>query len=93
MDQKINPLITITTWVRGAIVHKHFIKNTRQPNIPKSNIKALMRNIHQNAIEYLAYLVLNKRKLKNKQAPVLPPPHQWTWDNYSTNGAHLPKEA
>ena len=33
-----------------------------------------MKNIHQNAIKYLTYLVLNKRKLDNKQVPTSPPP-------------------
>ena len=32
-----------------------------------------MKNIHQNAIKYLTYLVLNKRKLENKQATTSPP--------------------
>ena len=32
-----------------------------------------MKNIHQNAIKYLTYLVLNKRKIDNKQTPVPPP--------------------
>jgi hypothetical protein len=41
--------------------------------IPKTHIKTLMKNIHQNAIKYLTYLVLNKRKLDNKQTPILPP--------------------
>ena len=31
-----------------------------------------MKNIHQNAIKYLTYLDINKRKLENKQTP--PPP-------------------
>jgi hypothetical protein len=35
-----------------------------------SNIKKLMKDIHQNAIKYLTYLILNKIKLDNKQAPV-----------------------
>ena len=29
-----------------------------------------MKNIHQNAINYFTYLVLNKRELDNKQDPV-----------------------
>ena len=29
-----------------------------------------MKNIQQNAIKYLTYLVLNKSKLDNKQTPV-----------------------
>lgn len=69
---KVNPLITITAGVRGAI-HEHSIKKLTNLNIPKSIIKTLMKNIHQNAIKYLTYLVLNKRKLDNKQAPILPP--------------------
>jgi hypothetical protein len=32
-----------------------------------------MKNIHQNDIKYLTYLVLNKRELDNKQASVSPP--------------------
>ena len=32
-----------------------------------------MKNIRQNAIKFLTYLVLNKRKLDNKQIPVPPP--------------------
>ena len=32
-----------------------------------------MKNIHQNSIKYLTYLVLNKRELENKQTIVQPP--------------------
>ena len=35
-----------------------------------------MKTIHQITIKYLAYLVLNKRKLDNKQIPILPPSPQ-----------------
>jgi hypothetical protein len=69
---KENPLITITAWVRGAI-HEQSIKKLEHLNIPKTSIKSLMKNIHQNAIKYLTYLVLNKRKLDNKQNTVAPP--------------------
>jgi hypothetical protein len=31
-----------------------------------------MKNMHQNTIKYLAHLVLNKRKLDNKQASLSP---------------------
>ena len=31
-----------------------------------------MKKIHQNAINYVTYLVLNKRKLDNKQNPIAP---------------------
>ena len=32
-----------------------------------------MNSLHNNAIKYLTYLILNKRKLDNKQIPVPPP--------------------
>ena len=67
---KTNPLITITAGVRGAI-HAYSIKQLTKLKIPKSNIKTLMKNLHQNVV--LTYVVLNKRKLDNKQTPVLPP--------------------
>ena len=57
-----NPLITITASVRGAI-HEHSINKLPNLKIPKNSIKALVKNIHQNAIKYLTYFVLNKRKL------------------------------
>ena len=41
--------------------------------ISKNNTKTLMKNIHKNTIKYLTYLVLNKRKLENKQAIVTLP--------------------
>ena len=69
---KTNPVITITAGVRGAI-HEHSIQKLTDLKIPKPNIKKLMKDIHQNAIKYLTYLVLNKRKLDNKQTPVPPP--------------------
>ena len=69
---KTKPLITITTWVRGAI-NKQSINKLDELNIPKTIIKNLMKSIHQNAINYLTYLVLNKRKLDNKQTTIAPP--------------------
>ena len=69
---KTNPLITITYGVRGAI-HEHSINKLTDLKIPKSRIKTLMKDIHQNAIKYLTYLVLNKRKLENKQTTIAPP--------------------
>lgn len=36
-------------------------------------MKIYVEHIHQNYIEYLIYLVLDKRKIDNKQAPVDPP--------------------
>ena len=69
---KTNPLITITAGVRGGI-HEHSIEQLDKLELPKSSIKSLMKNIHQNAIKYLTYLILNKRKLDNKQN-IVPPP-------------------
>jgi hypothetical protein len=66
-----NPIITITAGVQGAI-HEHSLQKLADLKIPKSNIKKLMKDIHQNAIKYLTYLILNKRKLDNKQTPVPP---------------------
>ena len=71
-EWKTNPLITITTDVRGAI-HEHSINILTSLQIPKTNIKTLVKSLHQNAIKYLTYLILNKRKLENKQAIVQPP--------------------
>jgi hypothetical protein len=75
---KTNPLITITAGVRGAI-HEHSINQLINLKIPKANVKNLMKNIHQNAIKYLTYLVLNKRKLENKQTPIAPPNGEITY--------------
>jgi hypothetical protein len=69
---KTNPLITTTTGVRGAI-HKQSINKLTNHKVPKSGIKTLTKDIHQNAIKYLTYLVLKKRKLENKQATIAPP--------------------
>ena len=63
---------SITVGIRGAI-QEYFIDKLTKLKIPKSNIKNLMNDIHHNAIKYLTYLVLNKRKLDNKQTPVPPP--------------------
>ena len=63
---------SITVGIRGAI-QEYFIDKLTKLKIPKSNIKNLMNDMHQNAIKYLTYLVLNKRKLDNKQTPVPPP--------------------
>ena len=56
--------------------------------IPKTSIKNLMKNIHQNVIKYLIYLVLNKRKLKYKQATITPPKKEYVKLNHK---AHLTK--
>ena len=41
---------------------------------PKPTIKNLMKTIHQKTINYFTYLILNKRKLDQKQTLVNPPP-------------------
>ena len=64
-----NPLITVTAGVRGAI-HENSIEQLIKLKVPKTYTKTLMKNIHQNAIKYRTYLVLNKRKLDNKQTPI-----------------------
>ena len=69
---QVNPLITITTCVRGAI-HKHHTKDIEELKIPKNEIKALMKQLHLIAIKYLTYLIQNKRKLDNKIPPIDPP--------------------
>jgi hypothetical protein len=63
---EVNLLIAITTKVREAI-HKHFITQSITHN--------LIKNIHQNAIKYLTYLILIKGKLDNNQTliPTHPP--------------------
>ena len=66
------PLLTITAGLRGAI-HKQSINNLVNLKIPKANIKTLMKDIHQNAIKYLTFFVLNKRRLENKQTTISPP--------------------
>ena len=53
--------------------HEHSIDQLNKLKIPKCIIKTLMKIIHQNVIKYFTYLVLNERKLDNKQTPVLPP--------------------
>ena len=40
---------------------------------PKTSIKTLIKEIHQYAIKYMTYLVLNKKKLENEQATITPP--------------------
>ena len=69
---KTKPLITITARVRGAI-HEHSVDKRTKLKIPETNIKSLMKNLHQNAIRYLTHPILNTRKLDNKQTPVPPP--------------------
>ena len=55
----------------------HCIELLENLHIPTSLIKKknTMKAIHQIAIKYLTYLVLNTRKLDNKQEHSTPPPH------------------
>jgi hypothetical protein len=50
-----------------------------------------MKVLQQNVIKYLTYLVLNKRKLDNKQTPSSHPKEKGT--AVYTTRAHLPKKA
>ena len=62
---KIDPVVTITTGVRGTI-HEHL-------KLPPNGVKKCMTRIHQIIINIsCTYLVLNKRKINNKQAPMYP---------------------
>lgn len=67
-----NPLMTITVGVRGAILESP-MQALKSLKIPPHKIKKLMKHIHQISMKYLTYLVLNKRKPDNKQAPMNPP--------------------
>ena len=69
---QVNALITITAGVRG-VIHEQPINELEKLQAPKSEIKTLMKNLHRIAIKYLTYLILNKRKLDNKQPPIDPP--------------------
>ena len=84
---KTNPLISITTRVRGAI-HEHSTNKLANLKIPKSNNKTLIKKLHQNDIKYLTYLVLNKRKLDNKQTHV-PPLNNFGITQYEAKGLTL----
>ena len=48
----MNPLITITAGVRGAI-HEQTMDKLSNLEIPKTSLKTLMKERHQNAIKYL----------------------------------------
>ena len=70
------PLITIIASVRG-VIREQIIKELEQLYVPKNEVRALVKQLHQIVIKYLTYLILNKKKLDNKQPPVVPP---WTQD-------------
>ena len=61
------------TTLNMIFIDEQPIKKLKELNIPKTNIKNLMKIIHKNIITYLTYLVLNKRKLDNKQTTIAPP--------------------
>lgn len=48
------------------------IEKCNNLHIPKDIVNNLMKFIDQNAIKYLTYLILSRRKL-DEQAPVTPP--------------------
>ena len=68
---QVNPLITITVGIRGAI-YEQPIKELERLKIPKNEVRSIMKQFHQIAIKYLTYLILNKRKLDNNQPLVDP---------------------
>jgi hypothetical protein len=57
--------MTITARVRGAM-HTKSIELLQKLQFPMALIKRTIKNVYQIAIKYLAYVVLNKRKLDNK---------------------------
>lgn len=59
---------TLTSNIRGAI-HHSIINQLKDLHIPMPQIQTLQNNV----IEYLAYLILNKRKLGKKQSLILLP--------------------
>jgi hypothetical protein len=61
---KVNPLVTITIGVRGAMCEPS-MQALKNLNISPQEIEKLMK--------YLIYVVLNKTKFNNKQALVDPP--------------------
>ena len=73
IEWKTNPLITITSWLKMAI-YKHSINKLSNSKNFKSNIKTLMKNVHQITIKYLTYLILDKKK---------------TWQQTNTRPPHL----
>ena len=89
---QVNPLITITTGVRG-VIHEQPIKELEEKKIkiPKNEIKRLMKHLHQIAIQYHTYLIPNKRKQDNKQPPVDPPHMLCITFFLKTKVAHLPR--
>ena len=72
-DGKQNPLSRSQPELEELYVHEQSIIKLGELNIPKTSIKHFLKNIHQNAINYLTYLVLNKGKLDNKQNTNPPP--------------------
>jgi hypothetical protein len=67
-------------WKVEPLYHHHIIWSSSETiievleklQIHPREVRKLMKHIHQITIKYLTYLVLNKRKLNNNQAPVDP---------------------
>ena len=66
---KDQPPHTSIAKVRG-VIHEHSIDKLTKLGIPKTSIKSFLKNIHQNAIRFLTYLVLNNRKFNNRKVHV-----------------------
>jgi hypothetical protein len=58
-------------WRKRSYTRK-FYQATNQSQSPQNLHQNLMKNIHENAIKYLTYMIMNKKKLDNKQTPVSP---------------------
>jgi len=63
------PQKIITAGIRGSI-HTATTKSLLDLKIPNNKIQKLMETFSQISIRYLTHIILNKRKLEKKQAPI-----------------------
>lgn len=73
--RKYDPLIGTCKQknLESQLIHKQSIVKLKELYIPTTNIKHIMISMHQNAIKYLVYLILNNIKLDQRQAPMMRP--------------------
>jgi hypothetical protein len=62
------PIIIMATM--QDIIHTTTTKHPQDLHNPNSKIHKLMESFSQIGIKYLTHIILNKRKLEKKQAPV-----------------------
>ena len=67
-----NPLKVITFAIVRSAIHSYNIDKLKSLHIHIPLMKQCMKNLHQIVTKYCTYLVLDKRKLNNNQALVLP---------------------